>query len=158
MAVGAGSLKMKATRKIYIINKRFYHRFEILIKKSPNEFVLKAAIKKPKVLGQSPKVLKNHSSQNNPAQKDISGPFRAILGHSVPFQTFWAIPGHSGPFRAIPGHSGPFLAIPGHSGSFRAIPGHPGPFQAILGHSGPFRAILGHSGPSRAIPGHPGPS
>ena len=48
-------------------------------KKSPNEFGLKAAFKKPKVLGQSPKgskVLKPHSSQaqKNPAQKDIFPP------------------------------------------------------------------------------------
>ena len=47
--------------------------------KSPNEFGLKAAFKKPKVLGQSPKgskVLKTHSSQaqKNPAQKDIFPP------------------------------------------------------------------------------------
>ena len=49
------------------------------VEKSPNEFGLKAAFKKPKVLGQSPKgskVLKTHSSQTqkNPAQKDIFPP------------------------------------------------------------------------------------
>ena len=50
-----------------------------LLLKSPNEFGLKAAFKKPKVLGQSPKGskdLKTHSSQaqKNPAQKDIFPP------------------------------------------------------------------------------------
>ena len=70
---------MNRTFKKVMWNQAYNLRIHSLILKSPNEFGLKAAFKKPKVLGQSPKgskLLKTHSSQaqKNPAQKDIFPP------------------------------------------------------------------------------------
>ena len=58
-----------------------------MIKKSPNEFGLKAAFKKPKVLGQSPKGPKVLKTQSSQVQKDIFNPL-PVPPNSFDFHRF----------------------------------------------------------------------